>query len=96
MIGSDEVDRCIRQGYMLVDLRKPSEYKKMHLKGAVNIPFEELESKTWMLPTDGPIILYCERGAASLQASKQLNRMGFYTISVTGGILSYRGRYLVK
>lgn len=97
LIGADQVDRFIRQGnYVLVDLRRPSDFSKKHLLGARNIPYSELNDFIQTLPKNRPILLYCDRGSASLLAGKQLSQLGMEVISVIGGISAYRGKYLVK
>ena len=97
LIGADQVDRFIRQGNcVLVDLRRPSDFDKKHLLGAKNIPYNRLEDFIPILPKNCPILLYCDRGSASLLAGKQLSQLGMEVISVIGGISAYRGKYLVK
>ncbi len=97
LIGADQVDRFIRQGNcVLVDLRRPSDFGKKHLLGARNIPYSRLNDFIQTLPKNRPILLYCDRGSASLLAGKQLSQLGMEVISVIGGISAYRGKYLVK
>ena len=49
---------------LLIDTRRPDEYKAGHIPGAVNIPPERMKSQAAQLPKDKtmPIIFYC-RGA---------------------------------
>lgn len=96
LIGADQVDRFIRQrNCILVDLRRPSDFYKKHLQGARNIPYEELEYYIDTFPKGYPILLYCDRGSASLLAGKQLSQRGMDVISVIGGISAYRGSCLI-
>ncbi len=50
---------------MLIDVRDKDEYEKGAIKGAVNIPVDNLEAKIPSLPTDKPIIFVCGTGARS-------------------------------
>lgn len=50
---------------MLIDVRDKDEYDKGTIKGAVNIPVDELEAKIPSLPTDKPIVFVCGTGARS-------------------------------
>ena len=84
-ISAKEIDRyLLDKSYLLVDVRNPSEYRKMHIRGAVCIPYEYLP------------ILYCDRGGLSMQAARELQEHGHRAISVVGGIQAYRGRYLER
>jgi len=95
-ISAREVDRYIYdRSYLLVDVREPSEYRKMHIRGAVCIPREYLLQRMKGLGQTVPI-LYCDRGGLSMQAARELEEHGYRAISVVGGIQAYRGRYLER
>ncbi|MCI6675498.1 MAG: rhodanese-like domain-containing protein [Clostridiales bacterium] len=97
LIRADQVDRFIRQGnFILVDLRRPSDFEKKHLLGAKNIPYDEFDNYIQTFQKGCPVIFYCDRGATSLLAAKQLSQLGIESISVIGGICAYRGKYLVS
>ena len=95
-ISAREIDRYIYdKSYILIDVRNPSEYRKMHIRGAVCIPREYLLERMKGLGQSIPI-LYCDRGGLSMQAARELEDHGYRTISVVGGIQAYRGRYLER
>lgn len=95
-ISAREVDRYIHdKAYILVDVRQPSEYRKMHIHGAVCIPREYLLQRMKGLGQSIPV-LYCDRGGLSMQAARELEEHGYRAISVVGGIQAYRGRYLER
>lgn len=81
--------------YRIVDLRDFYAFEKGHIKGAVHIPFDQYREKFLMLPKNVTYILYCERGGSSLMAARWLDRRGFHTLSLNGGIHSYQGRLYV-
>ena len=84
-ISAKEIDRYIfDKTYLLVDVRMPAEYRKMHIKGAVCIPHEYLLQRVRGL------------GGVILQAARELQEQGYRAISVVGGIQAYRGRYLER
>lgn len=83
-----------RSDALIIDLRDREAYQENHVRGAVNIPFGELEEKT-DFPKGKILVLYCDRGGASMMAAKQLARLGYQTRSVIGGFEAYRGRNLV-
>jgi len=44
---------------LLVDVRPPKEYEQGHIKGAMNIPPENIDSALEALPLDKTIVAYC-------------------------------------
>lgn len=83
-----------RSDAFIIDLREEKEYRAGHVKGAHNIPYEEFEEGR-SFPKGKILVLYCDRGGASLKAAKQLAQKGYETRSVIGGFQAYRGRNLV-
>ncbi|MDY4693268.1 MAG: rhodanese-like domain-containing protein [Blautia sp.] len=83
-----------RTDAMIIDLRDKEEYRKGHVKGAVNIPYSQIDEYT-SFPLDKILVLYCDRGSTSLLLARQLAKKGFRTRSVIGGFQAYRGRNLV-
>ncbi len=76
---------------LIIDLRDPAEYRERHIRGAVNIPYEKLQG-CCMFPMDMYLILYCERGASSMSAAKELAEKGYLVKTVVGGFRAYRGK----
>lgn len=87
-----------RADVYLIDLRSQENYAYSHVQGAVNVPYEQLEEMQDLanvFPMDKILILYCDRGNASMKAARLLSRVGYKTRSVIGGFHAYRGRKLV-
>ncbi len=53
---------------LLVDVRDPKEYAAGTIKGAVNIPMNELEKKLAGLPKNKPVVFVCGTGARAGEA----------------------------
>ena len=53
---------------LLVDVRNPNEFASGTIKGAVNVPMNELEKKLSTFPKDKPIVFICGTGARSGEA----------------------------
>lgn len=53
---------------LLVDVRDAKEFAAATIKGAVNIPINDLEKKVATLPTDKPVVFICGTGARSGEA----------------------------
>ncbi len=93
-ISPREIDAYLfREGYTVIDLREAKEFRKLHLKGAVCIPYENLRTGVRFLK-EQTLVLYCERGSTSLRAAKELSEQGFQVKSMIGGIRAYSGRNL--
>ena len=90
MIAANELDSYVKdRNAFIIDLRTPEEYRREHIKGAVNIPYVRLKNCR-KLPEDLPVILYCERGAVSMMAAKELAARGYRVKTLSGGIHAYR------
>lgn len=83
-----------RKDSLIIDLRDEKEYAEGHVKGAVNIPYGKFD-EYGKLPENKVLVLYCDRGGASLMLARQLAKKGYMTRSVIGGFRAYRGRNLV-
>lgn len=72
---------------VLVDVRTPGEFAGGHVPGAVNIPLNELGSRSSELEAwrEGEVYLVCQSGGRSARAAKELGANGFSTVNVTGG-----------
>lgn len=96
-ISFNQLDEYIRRNVnmQLIDLRSPEAYGAGHVKGAVNIPFEELPDRINELPTGMPLLFYCSRGGQSMLACRDLARMGYHVINIANGFKFYRGEFFV-
>ncbi len=72
-----------------IDLRDVFSYKKSHIEGSANIPFELLYSTIDQLPKDELILLYDQTGKKGHQVLRQLKGAGFENVlNVSGGFMS--------
>jgi rhodanese-related sulfurtransferase len=49
-----------RQPVVVIDLRKPQEFKAGHLPGAISVPMTELDRRFGEIPTTPMVVLYCQ------------------------------------
>ncbi|HEY7653274.1 MAG TPA: rhodanese-like domain-containing protein [Methylomirabilota bacterium] len=49
-----------RQPVVVVDLRKPQEFRGGHLPGAISVPLGELDRRFGEIPTSPMVVLYCQ------------------------------------
>lgn len=65
---------------IIVDVREPEEYERLHVEGAINMPPSEIMAGAPQLvdtPKDSEIILYCVSGSRSNVATNILHTQGF-------------------
>jgi rhodanese-related sulfurtransferase len=79
-------------GYVLIDVREPSEVRDGYIKGALNIPLGQLSSRLNEVPRDKKVMLYCRSGNRSKQAAKVLLDNDYKEVThLQGGVLSWPG-----
>ncbi|MCW4011696.1 MAG: rhodanese-like domain-containing protein [Candidatus Bathyarchaeota archaeon] len=61
----------------IIDVRDREEYRQNHIKGARNIPLDQLDKRKGTLPRDKPVIVYCQNGGRSARAMRMLELAGF-------------------
>jgi len=70
----------------ILDVRSTEEYADGHLKGAINIPVDDLRDRLSEVPQDKKIFLYCRRGYRSYVATRILINHGWKDVlNVQGG-----------
>ncbi len=75
------------QDFCLIDVRQSWELELCYIKGSLNIPLDQLNSRLEELPKDIPLITICHHGVRSLQAAILLKNAGFLSVtSMAGGI----------
>ena len=75
----------------LVDVRTPDEFALGALKGAVNIPLDDMRERMKEIPQDKPVYLYCGVGLRGYLASNILLQNGFGEVrNLIGGLKLYK------
>ena len=84
----DASDYQITDKSVWIDVRTNKEYKAGHKKGALLIPFDEIEKgiSELSLPLDAEIYLYCRSGGRAQKALKTLNKIGYKSVTNVGGL----------
>lgn len=75
----------------IVSVRKPEEYAKGHIPGAVNIPFADIAKKESLasMPKDQKIVVYCDTGQSAGQATSMLGALGYEVLNLKHGISAW-------
>ncbi|MCK4562814.1 MAG: rhodanese-like domain-containing protein, partial [Flavobacteriaceae bacterium] len=96
LISPEELNSNI-DNIQLIDVRTPKEYKKGHLKNAVNINYYDNDFLDEMSKLDKSkeLYIYCHSGNRSGKAAKKLGEMGFTKVyDLEGGITNWNKKSL--
>ena len=87
-----EVDR--HASMVIVDARPPSDYARMHIAGAISVPFYQVEAFSKEIPKDRFVLTYCAcPHAESVKVRDALRALGYPRAAVIDeGILAWRDR----
>lgn len=79
-------------GSLLLDVRTPGEFRRFHVRGAVNLPLDSLSSEKVKAVAEGrPIYILCQSGARAKSAAERLLSAGVTELTVVeGGSLACR------
>lgn len=75
------------QAPLLLDVRRPDEYRDGHIAGALNIPVEQLAHRAGVLgvPRDREIVVYCVSGKRAARAQQTLQSLGYQHVRLLDG-----------
>ncbi len=76
-INASEMAELQQQGLVLLDVRSSEEFAAGHIKGAINIPHDQLAERLAELPKSEGLILYCRSGRRAGLAAAVLQQAGF-------------------
>lgn len=92
-ITPEQMDSIGLQAFYLVDTRSKNQFDHSRIPGAVNIEWREIVAKRAQLPSDIPIVLYCDTGLLSSKAHFTLRLLGYENVKVLfGGLNSWVSR----
>lgn len=74
----------------LLDVRTSEECSEGYIKGAMNIPLDELRSRIKEIPKEKDVLIYCAVGLRGYIASRILAQYGFSNVlNLSGGYITY-------
>ncbi|MDD6216774.1 MAG: rhodanese-like domain-containing protein [Roseburia sp.] len=79
-------DIFLKKRAVIIDVREREDYRKFHLRGAINCPYDEMERWMFQLKKGRTYILYCQYGSTSLMAARRMSHQGFEVYTIVGGI----------
>ncbi len=67
----------MERGAVLLDVRTQYEYAGYHVKGAINIPYDEIERfRNFIIGLNAPVITFSTQGRRSGIAARKLRKLG--------------------
>ena len=81
---NNQLLEALKDGAFLVDVRTPAEFSSGSVKGAVNIPLDNVQSQLQKFKNKKNIVVFCRSGARSSQAKGILEQNGFQNV-INGG-----------
>ena len=91
------IDEYVREAQadakaVIVDVRSAQEYAEGHIKGALNVPLNQVPRiKDKVADLDTPLYVHCLSGARSSRAVTALKKLGYTNVKNIGGVNSYQG-----
>lgn len=80
-------------GGVLLDVRTEEKYAGGRIPGSKNLALHRLSGISRLVPDKKtPLFVYCLSGARSRQATAELSRMGYLSVTDLGGVSRYRGK----
>ncbi len=82
---SESIQEFVEKGAIIIDVRSPGEFAGGHIKGAKNIPLNEIGAKiNEIKKLNKPVIACCASGMRSSQATSVLKQNGVEAINGGG------------
>lgn len=82
----------------LLDVRSEGEFRRGHVRGAVNAPIQALARRLPSLGLDParPVVAVCLTAHRSIPAVRLLRAKGFEAVQLAGGMLAWRAAGLLE
>ncbi len=71
---------------ILIDVREQNEIDICEIEGSINIPLQNLQKTMKVFSKKSEYAIICHTGVRSKYACKYLNKLGYHTYNVIGGI----------
>jgi rhodanese-related sulfurtransferase len=92
-LDPDGLQELLRGSLVLIDVRTDREVERGLIPGALHIPLHMLPARLEEIGQDGPVVIYCQSGARSAQASAFLADNGWGQVyNLAGGFSTWVAR----
>jgi rhodanese-related sulfurtransferase len=93
-ISPTEAVQCMnREKGVVIDVCSADEFAQGHIKGAVNVPLDDLETRLdkAVKNKSTPVIMVCAAGARSKRAQAMAQKLGYEKVhSLQGGLKAWK------
>lgn len=93
-LSAAQAVQCLnREKGVVIDVRSAAEFSQAHIKGAVNVPVEELNQRLGqtLKNKSTPLILVCAAGRRSQRAQDLAQKLGYEKVhSLQGGLKAWK------
>ncbi len=79
-----QMEKLLKEGAFLVDVRTPAEFAEGNVQGSTNIPLDQIQNQLAQFKGKEPIIVFCRSGNRSGQAKLILEQNGFKNVTNGG------------
>lgn len=87
-LSHEQAMQAVAQGAVWLDVRHPPEYRYDKLRGAINVPLNEIRNAIGVLNRNKKYITYCQSGRRSSAAAFILAQAGYDVQVLDGGLWS--------
>ena len=84
-IRAEQIPAEAWERFLIVDARDAGQFEAGHIPGAINIEWRQVLEARSELPSDRPILLYCNSGTLSAQAGFALRVAGMQNVRILQG-----------
>jgi hydroxyacylglutathione hydrolase len=88
--SSLNIEKLLKTGAVLLDVRSRSEHEERHIPGSLNIPYTRLACHRDELPRDQEIFVHCGSGLRASLATAYLTSRGFLAIVIDDDFSSWK------
>ena len=91
-INHTQLEKMVKEGCILLDVRSIQEFEEGHLKNAISLPVYDIKKKYQEVLKDysQTIIVYCSSGHRSEKAQKLLKKLGYEKVyNLCNGLENY-------
>jgi phage shock protein E len=71
-----DIASAIQNGALLLDVRTPAEFRSGSVKGAINVPLDNLTSGFGKISGSDTVVVFCRSGNRSRMAKSILEQLG--------------------
>lgn len=90
-IDTNKALELIDNGAIILDVRTVDEFNREHIPNAINIPLDQID--TVGFDKNSTIIVYCQSGMRSKEATEKMADMGYTSLyNLDGGLLNWGGQ----